>query len=147
MKKAIVIIAVILVVIIGLFVVGNIALNSFRTFLMGEPNIIQEVVSPDGKYVAYVFDANGGATTKFTYRLSVLKNGEKLKAGDIGNAFITYYEFDVEWIDNNTLKVNNIGTSIKAVFKQETKIDGVNIQYNFMENWVLLMSSLYNLIK
>ena len=134
MKKTIVIIAVILVVIIGLFVVGNIALNSFRTFLMGEPDIIQESVSPDGKYVAYVFEANGGATTKFTYRLSVLKNGEKLKASDIGNAFITYYEFDVEWIDNNTLKVNNIGTSIKAVFKQETKIDGVNIQYNFMEN-------------
>lgn len=133
-KKVIVIIAVIILVIIGLVVAGNIALNSFRAFLMGDPDIIQEVVSPDGKYVAYVFEANGGATTKFTYRLSVLKNGEKLKAGDIGNAFITYYEFDVEWVDNNTLKVNNIVTSIKAVFKQETKIDGVNIQYNFMEN-------------
>ena len=126
--------AIILLIIIALVVAGNIALNSFRTFLMGEPDIIQEVVSPDGKYVAYVFEANGGATTKFTYRLSVLKNGKKLKAGDIGNAFITYNEFDVEWVDNNTLKVNNILTSIKSIFKQETKIDGVNIQYNFMEN-------------
>ncbi len=134
MKKIFVIISVVLAIIIALIVAGNVALDSFRAFLMGEPNVIQEVVSPDGKYVAYVFEANGGATTKFTYRLSVLKNGEKLKAGDIGNAFITYYEFDVEWIDNNTLKVNNIVTSIKAVFKQETKIDGVNIQYNFMEN-------------
>ena len=134
MKKALMITAIILLIIIALVVAGNIALNSFRTFLMGEPDIIQEVVSPDGKYVAYVFEANGGATTKFTYRLSVLINGKKLKAGDIGNAFITYNEFDVEWVDNNTLKVNNILTSIKSIFKQETKIDGVNIQYNFMEN-------------
>lgn len=134
MKKTVVIIAIVLAVLIGLIVVSNIALNSFRAFLMGEPDIIQEAVSPDGKYVAYVFEANGGATTKFTYRLSVLKNGKKLKAGDIGNAFITYNEFDVEWVDNNTLKVNNILTSIKSIFKQETKIDGVNIQYNFMEN-------------
>ena len=132
-KKVIEIIAVIILVIIGLVVAGNIALNSFRAFLMGDPDIIQEVVSPDEKYVAYVFEANAGSTTGRTYRLSVLKNGKKLKAGDIGNMFITSHGFDVEWTDNNTLKVNNIVTSIKAVFKQETKIDGVNIQYNFME--------------
>ena len=131
MKKAIVIIAVILVVIIGLFVVGNIVLDSFRAFLMGEPDIIQEVVSPDGKYVAYVFEANGGATTRFTYRLSVLKEGKKLKAGDVGNTFITYTEFDVEWIDDNTLKVNNI-QSIN-IFEQKIKIDGVNVTYNYIK--------------
>ena len=101
MKKTVVIIAVVLAMIIGLVVAGKSALNSFRTFLMGEPDIIQEVVSPDEKYVAYVFEANAGSTTGRTYRLSVLKNGKKLKAGDIGNAFITSYEFDVEWIDNN----------------------------------------------
>ena len=98
---------------------------------MGEPNIIQEVVSPDGKYVAYVFEANGGATTKFTYRLSILKNGKKLKAGDIGNAFITYVEFDVEWTNDNTLNVNNIASV--NIFKQETKIDDVNISYNYIK--------------
>ena len=132
MKKAIVIIAVILAMITGLVVAGNVALNSFRTFLMGEPDIIQEVVSPDGRYVAYVFEANAGATTRFTYRLSVLKNGKKLKAGDIGNTFITYNEFDVEWINDNTLNVNNI-TSIN-IFKQETKINGVNISYDYIKD-------------
>ena len=55
MKKAIIIIAVVLTVIIGMIIAGNVTLNSFRAFLMGEPDIIQEVVSPDGKYVAYVF--------------------------------------------------------------------------------------------
>ena len=132
MKKAIVIIAVILAVITGLVVAGNVALNSFRTFLMGEPDIIQESVSPDGKYVAYVFEANGGATSKFTYRLSILKNGKKLKSGDAGNTFITYTEFDVEWIDDNTLYVNNIASV--NIFKQETKIDDVNISYNYIKD-------------
>ncbi len=132
MKKVIVIIAVIIVVIIGLVVAGNIALNSFRAFLMGEPDVIQEVVSPNGKYVAYVFEANGGATSKFTYRLSILKNGKKLKSGDVGNTFITYTEFDVEWIDDNTLYVNNIASV--NIFKQETKIDDVNISYNYIKD-------------
>ena len=131
MKKAIVIVSIVLAIIIALIVAGNIALDSFRTFLMGEPDIIQEVVSPDGKYVAYVFEANGGATTRFTYRLSVLKEGKKLKAGDVGNTFITYDEFDVEWIGYNTLKVNNYPT--KDIFKQETKVFGVDIQYNYKE--------------
>ena len=131
MKKAIVIIAVILAVITGLVVAGNVALNLFRTFLMGEPDIIQESVSPDGKYVAYVFEANGGATSKFTYRLSILKNGKKLKAGDVGNTFITYDEFDVEWVEDDTLKVNNISSIY--IFKQETKIDDVNVSYNYIK--------------
>ena len=130
-KKVIVIIAVIVLVIIGLVVAGNIALNSFRAFLMGEPDIIQEVVSPDGKYVAYVFEANGGATSKFTYRLSILKNGKKLKAGDAGNTFITYTEFNVEWIDD-TLHVNNIPSS--NIFKQETKVNDVNISYDYIKD-------------
>ena len=131
MKKVIVIISVVLVVIIALIVAGNIALDSFRAFLMGEPDIIQEVVSPDGKYVAYVFEANGGATTRFTYRLSVLKEGKKLKAGDVGNTFITYNEFDVEWINDNTLKVNNISST--NIFEQKIKIDRVNITYNYIK--------------
>ena len=131
MKKILVIISVVLAIIIALIVAGNVALDSFRAFLMGEPDVIQEVVSPDGKYVAYVFEANGGATTRFTYRLSVLKNGKKLKAGDIGNTFITYDEFDVEWVDNDTLKVNNIASIY--IFKQETKIDDVSVSYNYIK--------------
>ena len=131
MKKILVIISVVLAIIIALIVAGNVALDSFRAFLMGEPDVIQKVVSPDGKYVAYVFEANGGATTKFTYRLSVLKNGKKLKAGDVGNTFITYDEFDVEWVDNDILKVNNIASIY--IFKQETKIDDVSVSYNYIK--------------
>lgn len=131
MKKGIVIISVVLAVIIALSIAGNVALDLLGTFLNGEPDIIQEVVSPDGKYVAYVFESNGGATTRFTYRLSVLKNGKKLKAGDLGNTFITYEKFDVVWLDDNTLKVNNIPST--NIFEQKKKIKGVNISYNYMK--------------
>ena len=131
MKKVLVIISVVLVIIISLIFAGNVALESFRAFLMGEPDVIQEVVSPNGKYVAYVFEANGGATSKFTYRLSILKNGKKLKAGDVGNTFITYDEFDVEWVEDDTLKVNNISSIY--IFKQETKIDDVSVSYNYIK--------------
>lgn len=131
MKKVIVTISVVLALLLIFIVIWNISLNSFRNFLMGEPDIIQEVISPDGKYVAYVFEANGGATSKFTYRLSVLKNGKKLNAGDIGNAFITYDIFDVEWVDNQTLKVNNIESTY--IFKQETKINNIMLNYNYIK--------------
>ena len=132
MRKAIIIIAVVLTAMIGIIIAGNVALNSFRAFLMGEPDIIQESVSPDGKYIAYVFEANGGATSRFTYRLSILKNGKKLKAGDVGNTFITYTEIAEEWSDDNTLNVNNIASV--NIFKQETKIDDVNISYNYIKD-------------
>ena len=61
----------------------------------------------------------------------LLKEGKKLKAGAVGNAFITYDEFDVEWIDDNTLKVNNI-QSIN-IFEQKMKIDRVNVTYNYIK--------------
>ena len=128
MKKKILITFLIIVVGIGLLYS---AFNGLRWFVLSEPDIIQEVVSPNGEYVAYVFEANGGVTTRFTYRLSVLKEGKKLKAGDLGNAFITYDEFDVEWIDDNTLKVNNISST--NIFEQKIKIDRVNITYNYIK--------------
>ncbi len=128
-RKRFVLVTIILSIVFALVVAGYIAFNSFMAFMMGDPNIIQEVVSPDNKYVAYVFEANAGATTRFTYRLSILKNGKKPKAGDVGNTFITYNEFDVEWVDGNTLKVNNIPST--NVFKQETEVYGIKVNYNY----------------
>ena len=61
----------------------------------------------------------------------MLKNGKKLKTGYVGNTLITYDEFDVEWVDNDTLKVNNI-VSI-YIFKQERKIDEVSVSYNYIK--------------
>ena len=125
MKKKILITFLIIVVGIGLLYS---AFNGLRWFVLSEPDIIQEVVSPDGEYVAYVFESNGGATSWFVYRLSILKNGKQPKRGDIGNTYINDYEFDVEWKDNDTLMVNNTTT---INFKQETKVHGVEVIYKY----------------
>ena len=76
MKKKILITFLIIVVGIGLLYS---AFNGLRWFVMSEPDIIQEVVSPNGEYVADVFESNGGATSWFVYRLSILKNGKQPK--------------------------------------------------------------------
>ena len=125
MKKKILIALLILVLGIGLLYS---AFNGLRWFVLSEPNIIQEVVSPDGEYVAYVFESNGGATSWFVYRLSILKNGKQPKRGDVGNTYINDYEFDVEWKDNDTLMVNNTTT---INYKQETKVHGVEVIYKY----------------
>ncbi len=125
MKKKIFITFLIIVVGIGLLYS---AFNGLRWFVLSEPDIIQEVVSPDGEYVAYVFESNGGATSWFVYRLSILKNGKQPKRGDTGNTYINDYEFDVEWKDNDTLMVNNTTT---INFKQETKVHGVEVIYEY----------------
>ena len=125
MKKKILITFWIIVVGIGLLYS---AFNGLRWFALSEPDIIQEVVSPNGKYVAYVFESNGGATSWFVYRLSIVKNGKQPKRGDVGNTYINDYEFDVEWKDNDTLMVNNTTT---INFKQETKVHGVEVIYKY----------------
>ena len=125
MKKKILIAFLIIVVGIGLLYS---AFNGLRWFVLSEPDIIQEVVSPNGEYVAYVFESNGGATSWFVYRLSILKNGKQPKRGDVGNAYINDYEFDVEWKDNDTLMVNNTTT---INYKQETKVHGVEVIYKY----------------
>ena len=125
MKKKILITFLIIVVGIGLLYS---AFNGLRWFVLSEPDIIQEVVSPNGKYVAYVFESNGGATSWFVYRLSILKNGKQPKRGDVGNTYINDYEFDVEWKDNDTLMVNNTTT---INYKQETKVHGVEVIYKY----------------
>ncbi len=125
MKKKILITFLIIVVGIGLLYS---AFNGLRWFVLSKPDIIQKVVSPDGEYVAYVFESNGGATSWFVYRLSILKNGKQPKRGDVGNTYINDYEFDVEWKDNDTLMVNNTTT---INYKQETKIHGVEVIYKY----------------
>ena len=125
MKKKILITFLIIVVGIGLLYS---AFNGLRWFVLSEPDIIQEVVSPNGEYVAYVFESNGGATSWFVYRLSILKNGKQPKRGDVGNTYINDYEFDVEWKDNDTLMVNNTTT---INYKQETKVHGVEVIYKY----------------
>ncbi len=101
------------------------------TLQLYDYEVIEEIPSPDGKYIAVVFEGNSGATSNYTYRLSVLKNGETINKLSRGNTLITNQEFSVIWIDDQTLQVNN---SIANVFKQEYEVMGVVIEYNYQKS-------------
>ena len=68
--------------------------------------VIKEINSPNNQYRAIIFERNINATTRSSYHLSILKNGQVLNNVG-GNVFVSYNNFDVEWINNDVLKVNN----------------------------------------
>jgi len=115
------------VVLICLFLFGKFLITQF---LFSEPTILQEAPSPNGKYIAYVYESNGGATTDWTYRLSILRDYEKLGKG-VGNTYICDCEFTVEWKDDKTVHVNNY--PMKDIFKQRERVRGIEVTYNFYE--------------
>ena len=105
-------------------------LYSFRQFVLSEPNVIQKIESPTSEYVAYVFESNGGATSGFVYRLSILPADKTLKKST-GNTYISDYIFDVEWTGDRELQVNN--TSPIRIYKQKENVQGVNIHYKYLK--------------
>lgn len=93
--------------------------------------VINEIESPDGKYIACYFVRDLGATTKQSYQLSILNKGKKL--GDTtGNVFITYGEFDIEWNKNDDLIVNIKNN--EEIFKQLDKYKEIKIKYKTPES-------------
>lgn len=88
--------------------------------------IIKSISSPNGKYIAYIFIRDMGATTKESYQLSILKKRNKLgNAG--GNIFVSYGAFEVEWKNDKELLVKN--NSSEEEFKKEVKYQRIKIKY------------------
>lgn len=102
--------------------------KNFLNVIPPEPNIIEAVSSPNGKYIAYVYEKNGGATTGFIYHLSILEKDTSLKRRK-GNVYISEYEFKIQWINDDILYVDN--TSSKNIGKQKVSFLDVKIEYNY----------------
>lgn len=107
-------------------------LNIFRSSFLSPPTILQEIPSPDGEYVAYVYECNGGATSGYVYHVSVLKAEKNLAKGN-GNVYICDgglsggYDFIVDWISDRTLRITHYRSEL--IRKQKTWVSGVEIQY------------------
>lgn len=101
-------ICVIVIAVLSLLVLANCII--MMQVYSPEPTVLQTAPSPDGDYVAYVFESNPGATSGFVYRLSILKSGKKLGKGN-GNAYISDAAFTVEWTDDQVLNVNHDPTA------------------------------------
>ena len=103
----------------------------FIQIFYAEPTVIQSYPSPDGKYTAYVFESNGGATTGFIYHVSVLPSKKTLGKGN-GNIYIgTVPPNKIEWIDNDTLYVDDY-RSINTT-KRKQKIYDITVKFNSIE--------------
>lgn len=111
-----------------IFIVLLLFMVSWRLFL-SEPRIIQVAPSPDGQYMAYVYESNGGATTRFTYHLSVVRCNQTLRKGN-GNLYISGSEFSIKWMSDNCLYVNNFPTI--NIYKQKTEVMGIEVQYAYV---------------
>ena len=72
--------------------------------------LINEVVSPDGKYTVSAYLNNGGATTDYAVLCSVRNNEtEKEK-----NIYWNYHcaEAEIEWKDEKTVTINGIELNV-----------------------------------
>ena len=91
-----------------------------------EPNVMQTLESPDGKYVAYVYESNGGATTGFIYHISVYPKWRPLTRGN-GNVWIhSSPPIGVKWTGDRELLVDIYRS---APSKKATWVWGVDIVY------------------
>ena len=113
-------------------------------------NVLEEIESPDGKYVAIIFERNNGALGN-SLCLEVLEAGKRLNIFSTGNAYNARKEFGVYWIDDTTLFVNNewmnpiiydpnTGNSHEvegeyppSIYRQKTVVNGINIKYSRMQ--------------
>ena len=120
-KDTLIIISAILAAVLVLFI-------GWQAFL-GRPNVLQTSVSPDGKYTAYVYEQNYGATTSFCYHLSILRTGLPLLAGN-ANTYQAKDPFTIQWLTSNELFVNN---TPGIIYKQKCNIRDVIILYGYYD--------------
>lgn len=73
--------------------------------------IIQEVSSPNGKYIVTAYLNNGGATTDYAVLCSVKTNGENKEKN-------IYWQYNCEeativWVDEVTVQINDIELNVE----------------------------------
>ena len=108
LKKVLkVIIPIILVITIGIYAIHWAFFDIQR---IDGQELINEVVSPDGKYTVSAYLNNGGATTDYAVLCSV-RNNETDKAKNI---YWNYHctEAEIEWIDEKTIAINGVELNV-----------------------------------
>ena len=99
---------------------------TFVELFYAEPTIIQRSISPDGKYTAYMFESNGGATTRWTYHISILPTGKKLGKGN-GNIYTNDTPpRKIVWLNDRTLYVDDYKS---ANVRRKEKKYGISVKY------------------
>lgn len=73
--------------------------------------LLNEVISPDGKYTVTSYLNNGGATTDYAVLCSVKNN----QTGKEKNIYWNYHctEANIEWTNEDTVTINGIELNVK----------------------------------
>ena len=105
-------------------------LVSCDTSLCGN-EFVKDFVSPDGEYVASVFQRNCGATTPYVEVVSLRSSGKKFVPDDFGNWVFTLQgkaEVKISWIGERRLEVSYSGTGDQPT--KRTKWKDVSISFD-----------------
>jgi len=110
-----------------MFTIAAASLSSCNTLLCNN-TIKQEVISPDSRWKAVVFERDCGATTGGSIQISILDRKTQLSSG-VGNIFIVKYypKVDVTWEDKNHLLIQYPEYSRAA--KEEHTFEDIAVVY------------------
>lgn len=122
-KKLLVFIGFVIIIVFPLSVGLVKCSNVFSDFCLND-NVSR--IPSSGEYTAFKFRRDCGATTGFSYQLSLLKKGSEL-GKESGNVFISDKEFEVEWTGDEELTIKY--SKYSNVTKRETNYRTVKITY------------------
>ena len=96
--------------------------------------LISSIQSPDKSRTLYVYSVNSGATSDYSYRVTVSSKNEFDKVNK-ENYFFHYdsnhgsasKDIKIEWVDSSNIKIT-YDKNIR-VFEQRSKTGSINIQY------------------
>lgn len=114
-----------LLVISVVLIAGKYTLDILFEDLCGN-EVVQETASPNKEKVAYYFVRSCGATTGFSYQLSILDK-ETVLENIPGNTFISDEEFDFRWIDDKRIQVSYKRSS--EISEMRKSIMDVDVEY------------------
>ena len=108
-------------------------LDKFSDRFLGY-EIIDSIQSPDNSKTAYIYSVNPGATSDYSYRVSISsnKNFEELDKGNYCFNFDSNHgegstKIKLIWLDNSNLQIEYF-KGIR-IFTQKEKMSDVNILY------------------
>jgi hypothetical protein len=139
MKKLLISCLRIFCTVVFLIVVGT-GVGFWYLWYASIPNNIQyEIISPDGRHKAVVFERNHGAMDPFITHVSLLRAGQELSRKS-GNVFIATAGFgaapaalwggpdvDLEWIDDDTLLI--VFDEYARTRRREERVKGIDVKY------------------
>jgi len=113
------------IILTAYFVVGYYLLDKLLGGMCGN-QIIHKVNSPNGKKTAYILLRDCGATTGYSYNLTLFNSDENLP-NKSGNTFVSDKSFNVKWINDKKLQVDYQNSS--KTYEMDKSVNWTKIEY------------------